>query len=104
MERFVSQPFKIFGELCNARFMTDCRMGIRSAGPRLRDVFAAITMYGIQMLRSGVVRFQFSITDRPRRRDAAVMFDFAEILLAQPEQRRAIKFGIAADVIIGVRT
>ena len=31
------------------------------------------------------------------------MFYLAKIFFAEPEQRRAIKFRIAADVIIGVR-
>ena len=31
------------------------------------------------------------------------MFDLAKIFFAQPEKRRAIEFGVAADVVIGVR-
>src|SRR5262245_13851556 len=32
-----------------------------------------------------------------------MMFDLAEILLAQAKQRRAEKFRVAADIVIGVR-
>src|SRR5919106_7047556 len=31
------------------------------------------------------------------------MPDLAKIFFSQPEQRRAVKFGIAADIIVGVR-
>src|SRR5204862_3444677 len=50
-----------------------------------------------------VVRLELVVADRPRRRDAAVMMDFPEVLLAQPEQGGAEKLRVATHVVVGVR-
>ena len=75
----------------------------RPAPARLGRIFARLAVHMINALRLSVIRLEFVVGNRPGRRDAAVMFDFAEILFAQAKERRAIKFRIPADVIIRVR-
>src|SRR4029450_5677947 len=43
-----------------------------------------------------VVRLEIRVRDRPARRNTAVVHDFAEVLLAQPDERGAVELGIAA--------
>src|SRR6266496_2539495 len=59
-------------------------------------------MHMIDSFSLCVIRLQFIIRKWPRRREATVMFDFAKVLFAETEQRRAIKLGVATDIIIGV--
>src|SRR5262245_36803397 len=86
--------------MLNALLVAYSRILVRRAGPRLRRIFTAIAVHLVEVLSFGVVRFQFVITNWPGRRDAAVMTKLAEVLFAQTKQRRAIKLGIAADVIV----
>ena len=90
-------------ELLNARLVAHRRMRIRRARRRLGRVFAALAVDMIQMLGLRVVRLQIVIGDRPRRRNAAVMPELAEVFLAQTKQRRAVELRIAADVVVRVR-
>ena len=83
--------------------MTYGRVRISSACGWVGGVFAALAVDVIAMLRLGVIRFQVVVLDWPRWRDTAVVFDAAEILASKPEQRRAIKFRIAANAVVGVR-
>src|SRR5206468_7898858 len=61
-----------------------------------------MAMHMIDAFSLGVIRLQLGVRNWPGRRDAAVVFDFAKILLAQAEKRRAVKFGVATHVIIRV--
>ena len=78
------------------------RERVRRARPWLGRIDAALAVHLIQMLGLRVVRFEVVVADRPRRRDPAVVNDFPEVLLAQPEQCRAVELGVAADVVVGV--
>src|SRR5215510_14530650 len=60
-------------------------------------------MHVIEPLRFCVIRFYVFVTNWPGRRDAAVMANFAEVFFPEAEQRGAVEFRIAADVVIGVR-
>ena len=106
-ERRVKRPQsvrgKVVAQLLNARLVADGGIRKRAAPARLGRIFAHLAVHMIDALRLGVVRLEFVVGNRPRRRDAAVMFDFAEIFLAQPEERRAVELGVAADVVIRVR-
>ena len=51
----------------------------------------------------GVIGLERLVFERPGGRDAVLVADFVEIALAQAQQRRAIDFGIAADVIVQAR-
>ena len=66
-------------------------------------ILAALAVHVVQPLGLGVVRLELVVGDRPGRRDAAVMAQLAEVLAPQPEQRRAVELGVAADVVVGVR-
>src|SRR5581483_1658061 len=83
--------------------MADRRMRVRRAAARLGGVFAGVAVHMIEPFGFAVERLQIVVADLPGRRDAAVVLDLAEVFLAQSEQRRAEKFGVAADVIVGVR-
>src|SRR5262249_56300099 len=54
----------------------------------------------MHLLGFGVVGLELRVTDRPRRRDAVVMLELAEIFFAQPVERRAEQFCGAADEIM----
>src|SRR6185503_21102596 len=89
--------------MLNALFVTDCRILVRRAGPGFRRIFTTIPVYVIEVLGLGVIRFQLVVTDRPGRRDAAMMTNLAEVFFAQTKERRAVELCITADEIIRVR-
>ena len=83
--------------------MADRRVAGRARWRRLGGILAAIAVHLVEVLGLQVVRLELVVGDRPGRRDAAVVPELAEVLLAQPEQRRAVELGVAADVVVGVR-
>src|SRR5262249_40766235 len=83
--------------------MTDSRVGKLAAASRLGRIFTHLAMYMIEPFGLAVIRLQLIIRNRPGRRDSAVMFYLAKIFFTESEKCSAIKFGIAADIIIGVR-
>src|SRR5207247_8772626 len=95
--------FEINANVVQVGFMTDRRVRIRFAGWWFGWVFAALTVDVVEIFGLSVIRFEVVVRNRPCRRDAAVVFDLAEILAAQPEQCRAVELGIAPDVVIRVR-
>ncbi|MCG3163382.1 MAG: hypothetical protein JMDDDDMK_04779 [Acidobacteria bacterium] len=103
MKWFAAQSSEIFVKLLNARFVADRRVREGAAGPWFGRVFAARSVNVIKILGLRVIRLEVFVRERPRGRDAVVMANLAEIFLAQSEQRRAVKFGVAADVIVRVR-
>ena len=94
---------EIVVQLLDARLVADRGIRIGRAGRRLGRVDAALAVHLIEALGLGVVRLELVVADRPRRRDAAVMPQLAEVLSPQPEQRRAVELRVAADVVVGVR-
>ena len=82
--------------------MSDGRMRERRAAPRLSWVFALLAVDVVDALGFSVVGLEFVIGNRPCRRHSAVMADFAKIFFAQTEQSRAIKFCVAAHVVVRV--
>src|SRR5258707_10852072 len=97
-------PFKIVAECLNSRLMTDRRMWIGTARRGFRGIFAALAVHVIQPFGLQVVRLQVVIGNRPRRRSPSKMLDLTKIFSAQTEQRRAVEFGISANVVIRMRT
>src|SRR5262249_18067389 len=75
----------------------------RSAPIRLGGIFADFTVNVVSAFSLGVVRLQLAVRNRPGRRDSSEMFYLAKIFFAETKQRCAVKFRIAADIIIGVR-
>jgi len=103
VKRIQAEPLEVVRELLQARLVTHCRMRVGRASVRLGGIFAGIAVYVIKFFCFRVIRLQIIVSDRPSGRHAAMVFDFAEIFLAQPKQRRAEEFGVAAHIIIGMR-
>src|SRR6266566_3359911 len=70
---------------------------------RISGVLSALPVNVIELFRFQVVRFEFIVRDGPGRRDSAEMANLAEIFLAKAEERGAVEFGVAPDVVVGVR-
>src|SRR6516165_8254038 len=83
--------------------MADRGPGIRRVGWRFGGILPAIAVYLIEILRLCVIRLQIVIADWPRRGDATVVAQLAEVFLPQAKECRAIELGVAAHVIVGVR-
>src|SRR4030095_233175 len=91
------------GKLLKAWLVAYCRMGVRRASTWLAGILTGGAVHGVELLRCVVIGLQVIVSDRPCRRQTAVMFDLAEIFLSQTKQRGAEEFRIAADVIVGMR-
>jgi hypothetical protein len=89
--------------MLNALFVTDGWIFVRRAGPGLRRIFTTVAVHVVEMFGFRVIRFQLVVADGPGGRETAVMANLAEIFLTQAEERRAVKFGVAADVIVCMR-
>src|SRR5687767_24591 len=83
--------------------MADWRMRIWRACRRLGRIVPAAAMDVVKPLGLEVVGFHLIIGDRPCGGDSAVVPKLAEVLHAHAEQRRTVKLGVAADVVISVR-
>src|SRR5262249_33863491 len=77
-------------------------MRIRTAGLWIGWIFAASSVDVVEPLCFQVIRLQVIVANLPCRRDAAELTDFAEVFLAKPEKRRAVKFCVASHIIVGV--
>jgi len=60
-------------------------------------------VYLVELLGLRVVRLHIVVADGPRRRDAVVVVELAEVLGSQPVQRRAVELGRPADVVVHLR-
>ena len=100
VERMVACAFEVVGELLDTRFVGDGGEGIRLAAWRLGGILAACAVDMIHALGFGVVGFKILVAQRPCGRDAILMFDDAEILLAQPVESGAVELGRAADEVM----
>src|SRR5712691_7323094 len=103
MKWFQSKPFEIVAQLLDARLVADGRVRIRPASARIRRIFTSLPVDVIEPFRFQVVRFELIVRDGPGRRDSAEMANLSEIFFAEAEECGTVKFGIAADVVVGVR-
>ena len=87
-------------ELLDPRLVGDRRVRVRRARRRLGRVLAAVAVHLVELLGQRVVRLDLVVGDRPRGRDAVVVAELAEVLLAQPVERRAVQLGRAADEVV----
>src|SRR5207247_9525030 len=53
-------------------------------------------------LRIGVIESMLLVVNRQGGRDASVVAQLSEVPLPQPKQRRTVKLGVTADVVVGV--
>ncbi len=102
-ERVVAGGLEIVEQFLDARLAGDRRRRIGRAGRRLGGIDAVLAVHLIELLGLGVIGLEFVVADRPGRRDAVVMLQLAEILLAQAIQRRAEHLCRAADEIVHLR-
>src|SRR6266705_910293 len=88
--------------MLNALLVTYRRILVGSAGIRLSRILTAIAMHVIEMFGLRIVRLQFIVANWPGRRGPAVVPNLTKVFLAQTEQRGAVEFRVASDVIICV--
>ena len=100
VERPHAEPLQVVAELLDARLVAHRGEPVRAARRRLGRVHAALAVHLVEMLGARVVRLQVLVADRPRRRDPAVVAELAEVLAAEPEQRRAVELGVAAHEVV----
>jgi hypothetical protein len=96
----VACAFEVVSELLDAWFVRDCGKWIRLAARRLGGIIAACAVDMIHALGLGVVGFEILVAQRPCGGDAVVVFQDAEILLAQAVESRAVELGCAADEVV----
>ena len=102
MKRAQPQSCEIIRKLLDAGLVTHRRMSIGTASMWFRWIFPLIPVHMIKLLCLSIVGFHILVTDRPGRRNTALMVNLAEVLFAQAKQGGAVKLGIAADVVVGV--
>src|SRR5678815_1186786 len=90
-------------QVLNALFVTNCRILVRRAGPRLCRIFTAIAVYLIEMLGPGVIMLQLVVADGPCRRDPTVMSNLTEVFFSQTDESSAVKLCVTTIEIIRVR-
>jgi hypothetical protein len=105
-ERRVERPeplgCEIFRQRLQPRLVAHRGVRERAARPRLRRILAALPVHLVQGLCLRVVRLEVLVADGPRRRETAMMPALAEVLAAQPEERRAEELRVAADRVVRV--
>src|SRR5262245_15727332 len=88
-ERDVKRPqplaLQIVMELLDARLMAHRWKQVGGAGVGLGWIYPASAVNLIEVLGLGVVGLQLVVSDRPSRRNPAMMAQFTEILAPQPE-------------------
>ena len=103
VERVVAGGREVVGELLDPRLVRDGGMRVRRARRRLGRVLAARAVHLVELLGERVVRLQLVVGDRPGRRDAVVVLQLAEVLLAKPVERGAVELRRAADEVVDPR-
>src|SRR5262245_12531388 len=99
-ERVVSTGPQPVVKLLDGQLVRDRRMTIGPARRRVGRIRPMLAVDVIELLGLAVIGLEIGIVDRPGGRDPAMVYDLTEILLAQAEQRGAVEFGVAADVIM----
>jgi len=96
----ITCALQIVGQLLDARFVADRWKGIRRTGRRIGGIIAAPAVNIVEPLGLRIVGLQIVVADRPVRRHAVSGAMRGKIFLAQPEQRRSIHLGRAADKVM----
>ena len=91
---------EVVGELLDPWLVRDGGMRVRRAGRRLGRVLSARAVHLVELLRERVVRLQLVVGDRPGRRDAVVVLQLAEVLLAEPVERGAVHLRRPSDEVV----
>src|SRR5262249_42444112 len=99
-EWMMALPLQGIMEFLDARFVRDRRAGIRPARRWVGRVDPVLAMYLVELLGFAIVGLEILISERPSGGSPVMMFDLAEILLAQTKQCRAVHLGIATHPIV----
>ncbi len=103
VKRVKALAFEDVAELLDTRLVDYRRVGVGRTGPWLGRVFASLPVYMVQCFGLGVVRLELVVDDRPGRRDAVLVPQFAEVALAQAEQRQAVDLRVAPYEVVQAR-
>ena len=103
VERVVAGLGQRVGDPLDPRLVRHRRPWILPRRRALGRILAVIAVHLVQPLRLGVPGLELGVADRPGRGDAVDVLDLAEVLRAQPVQRRAVHLGGAADEIVHLR-
>ena len=103
VERMVAGRGEIVGELLDARLVRHRRARVRRARGRLGRILTTRAVHLVELLGQRVVRLHLLVGDRPCGRDAIVVAQLAEVLLAQAVERRAVELGGAPDEVVHLR-
>ena len=103
VERVKALRGQVVGELLDPRFVGDRRVRVGRAGRRFGRILAPRAVHLVHRLGGGVVRLHVLVGDGPGGRQAVVVAQFAEVLLAHPVQRGAVQLGRAADEVMHLR-
>ena len=103
VERVVAARRQVVGELLDPGLVGERREGVRGAGRGLGGVLPAGAVHLVVLLGLRVVRLHVVVGDRPRRRDAVVVLQLAEVLAAQAVEGGAVELGGAADEVVDLR-
>ena len=103
VEGVVADGGEVLGELGDARLVGHGGVRVGSGCRRFGRVLPAGPVDLVELLGLRVVGLHLLVGDRPRRRDAVVVAQLAEVLGAQPVERRAVELGGAADVVVDLR-
>ena len=102
--RRVERPVAGFGqvvrELLDAGLVRDGRMRVVAARVRLGRVLAPGAVHLVELLGLRVVGLELVVGDRPRRRDAVVVPELAEVLPAQAVEGGPVELGRAPDEVV----
>ena len=100
VERVVARRLQVVRELLDPRLVRERREGVRRARGRLGRVLTTCAADLVELLGERVVRLQLLVLDRPRRRDAALVLELAEVLLAEAVERGSVELGRPADEVV----
>ena len=103
MERVKPGRGQVVGQLLDTRLVADRRVRVGPAGRRLGRVLAAGAVHLVELLGLRVVGLHVVVADRPGGRDAVMVSQLAEVLLAHPVQGGAVELGGAADEVVDLR-
>ena len=103
VERVIAGRGQVIGELLDARLVGDRGVRVGRAGRRVGRILAPRAVHLVHRLGGGVVRLHVLVGDGPGRRQAVMVVQFAEVLLAHPVQRGPVQLGGAADEVMHLR-
>ena len=94
---------EVVGELLDPGLVGYRGERIGRAGRRLGRVLAPRAVHLVELLGLGVVGLELVVGDRPRRGDAVVVAQLAEVLGAEAIEGRSVELRRAADEVVDLR-